>query len=160
MILIHFILRHKELCYMHKYVIGIHYILHDANIWCYYFKEKGLILWPCSDLRSCARLANQEGKTKGTKKNFMKRPSQRLWPTYLLWWHDGKRWMSYLRHTTSSKSNINHFIINHCSDPCLQIVHNIFFSKITGLLSLYNQSSEKFSYWTPWIGQPIVTKNS
>ena len=31
-----------------------------------------------------------------------------------------------MRHTTSSKSNTNYFI-NHCFDPCLQIVHNIFF---------------------------------
>ena len=32
MILIYFILRYKELCYMHKYVIVIHYYLQDANI--------------------------------------------------------------------------------------------------------------------------------
>ena len=112
------------------------------------------------DTNDYLKLFPTKKKNKRHEKNFMTRPSQTLWPTYRLWWHDGKRWMSYLRHTTSSKSNINHFIINHCSDPCLQIVHNIFFSKITGLLSLYNQSSEKFSYWTPWIGQPIVTKNS
>ena len=78
-------------------------------------------------------------------KKFMTRPSKMLQPTIRLWWHDGKKWMSYMLHTISSKSNIEHFIINHCSDPCLQNVHNIFFaSEITGLLSLYNQSSEKF----------------
>ena len=40
---------------------------------------------------------------------------------------------------TSSKSNIDHFIINYCSDPCLQNIHNIFFLEITRLLSLYNK---------------------
>ena len=175
MILIHFVLRHKELCYVHKYVIVIHYYLQDANIWCHYYKEKGPIPWPCCDLRGCARLARmdaghwwlpkaisiQEEKNKRHEKNFMMRPSQTLRPTYRLWWHDGKTWMSYMLHTTSSKSNIDHFIIIHCSDPCLQNIHNIcFFSEITGLLSLYNQSSEKFSFSTLWIGKPSVTKNS
>ena len=141
MILIHFVLLHKELCYVHKYVIVIHYYLQDANIWCHYYKEKGPIPWPCCDLRGCARLAkmdaghwwlpkaisNQEGKTKGTKKISWLRPSQTLRPTYRLWWHDGKTWMSYMLYTTSSKTNIDYFIINHCSDPCLQNVHNIFF---------------------------------
>ena len=136
--------------------------------------KKGPIPWPCCDLRGCARLAkmdaghwwlpnaisNQEGKKERHKKNFMTRPSQMLRPTYRLWWHDGKTWMSYMLHTTSSKSNIDHFIINYCSDPRLQNVHNIFFAEITGLLSIYNQSSEKFSYWIPSIGQPRDTKNS
>ena len=35
-------------------------------------------------------------------------------------------------------------IINHCSDACLQVV----FAGITGLLSNYSQSLEKFVYWT------------
>ena len=50
--------------------------------------------------------------------------------------------------------------INHCSDLCLQIVHNIFFEEITRLLSIYSQSLKDSSYWTPWIGQPRDTKNS
>ena len=73
----------------------------------------------------------------------MKRPSQRLRPTYRLWWHDGKTWMSYLRHTTSSKSNINHFIINHCSDPHLQNVHNIFFLRNHWIAFLIQRKLEK-----------------
>ena len=68
----------------------------------------------------------QRRQNKRNEKDFIKRPSQMLRPTYRLWCPDGNTWMSYLRHTTSSKSNINHFIINHCSDPCLQNIRNIF----------------------------------
>ena len=66
---------------------------------------------------------------KRNEKDFIKRPSQMLRPTYRLWCPDGNTWMPYLRHTTFSKSNINHFIINHCSDPCLQNIHIFFLQK-------------------------------
>ena len=69
-------------------------------------------------------------KTKKAKQKERKRFHQVTFTNvaaYISLSHDGKTWMSYLRHTTSSKSNVNHFIINHCSDPCLQNVHNIFF---------------------------------
>ena len=60
------------------------------------------------------------------EKDFTKRPWRGLRPTFRLWWNDGKTWISYTRHTASSKSNTN-YLINHCFDPCLQIIHNIFF---------------------------------
>ena len=171
MILIHFIIRHKVLYYMHKYVIVIHYILQDANIWWYYFKKEGPISWPtaiCEAKHASPKWMNDDEdhlksfETKKAKQKERKRFHQETFTNVAayIWWYDGKTWMSYLRHTTSSKSNVNHFIINHCSDPCLQNVHNIFL-EITGLLlSIYNQSSEEFSYWTRWIGQPRDTKNS
>jgi len=96
------------------------------------------------DTNDYLKLFPTKKKNKRHEKNFITRPSQTLWSTYRLWWHDGKTWMSYMLHTTSSKSNIDHFIINHCSDPHLQNVHNIFFLR---------------NHWIAFLIQPKLEKN-
>jgi hypothetical protein len=113
----------SKVLYMHKYLIIIHYILQKANNGCYYFKGKGLVPWPNSDLWVLARRAklnegwwwlpkavwNAWGKNVEQNK-FHKETMKRVAAYILLmmsWW---KTRMTYMHHTISSKSNMNRLI--------------------------------------------------
>ena len=105
------------------------------------------------------KLYKTQKEKQNAQKNCTKRPWRGLLSTYHLWYNDGKTWIPYLHHATVSLISFvwyNKQLLWSMPKNCIYY----FFAKITRLLSYYTQSVEEFSYWTPWIGQRVDTKNS
>ena len=95
MILIHFILRHKVLYHMHKFVIVIHYIYRMQTFDSIVLNKKIRYLDPaaiCEAKHASPKWMKDDDdhlksfetkrQNKRNKKDFIKRPSQMLRPTY------------------------------------------------------------------------------
>ena len=114
---------------------------------------------------------NKEGKTKGTKK-ISSRDLHKCCGLHIAYDVPMGRHGCHICVIPSSKSNINQFIINHCSDPCLQNVRNIFFiqksldcfptitkarknSRI-GLVGLVNQEIPRIHRYTTIVSEFLI----